>query len=145
MSNDYERSLKIFLAICKMVYRHRYGRVGGFASAAKKLIASRPVKRRGRPRKWIDVPTPALSSAVKKVINRQEETKFVSVDPVDVDMGARRWYVMQPIANIAKGTADNQRVGSEVKNLYMKMAFTWMARVMIPLVLLAFAPVCLCV
>ena len=38
-----------------MVYRHRYGRVGGFASAAKKLIASRPVKRRGRPRKWVDV------------------------------------------------------------------------------------------
>ena len=111
-----------------MVYRHRYGRVGGFASAAKKLIASRPVKRRGRPRKWIDVPTPALSNAVKRVINRQEETKFYSVDPADVDMGARRWYVMQPIANIAKGTADNQRVGSEIKNLYMKMAFTWMAK-----------------
>ena len=102
MSNDYERSLKFFLAICKMVYRHRYGRVGGFASAAKKLIASRPVKRRGRPRKWVDVPTPALSNAVKRVINRQEETKFYSVDPADVDMGARRWYVMQPIANIVK-------------------------------------------
>ena len=39
---------------------------------------------------------------MKRVINRQEETKFYSVDPADVDMGARRWYVMQPIANIAK-------------------------------------------
>ena len=125
-----------------MVYRHRYGRVGGFASAAKKLIASRPVKRRGRPRKWVDVPTPALSNAVKRVINRQEETKFYSVDPADVDMGARRWYVMQPIANIVKGTADNQRVGSEIKNLYMKMAFTWMARVMIQLVLPVLPPAC---
>ena len=65
---------------------------------------------------------------MKRVINRQEETKFYSVDPADVDMGARRWYVMQPIANIVKGTADNQRVGSEIKNLYMKMAFTWMAK-----------------
>lgn len=111
-----------------MVYRHRYGRVGGFASAAKKLVASRPVKRRGRPRVWVDVPTPRLANAVKRVINRQEETKFVSLDPVDVDMGARRWYMIQPISNIVKGTADNQRVGSEIKNLYLKMAFTWMAK-----------------
>ena len=100
------------------------------------------MKRRGRPRKWVDVPTPALSNAVKRVINRQEETKFYSVDPADVDMGARRWYVMQPIANIVKGTADNQRVGSEIKNLYMKMAFTWMARVMIQLVLPVLPPAC---
>ena len=86
------------------------------------------VKRRGRPRVWVDVPTPRLANAVKRVINRQEETKFVSLDPVDVDMGARRWYMIQPISNIVKGTADNQRVGSEIKNLYLKMAFTWMAK-----------------
>ena len=71
-----------------MAYRYRHGKVGGFASAAKKLIASRPVKRRGRPRVWVDVPTPRLANAVKRVINRQEETKFVSLDPVDVDMGS---------------------------------------------------------
>ena len=92
------------------------------------MVASRPVKRRGRPRVWVDVPTPRLANAVKRVINRQEETKFVSLDPVDVDMGARRWYMIQPISNIVKGTADNQRVGSEIKNLYLKMAFTWMAK-----------------
>ena len=103
------------------------------------------VKRRGRPRVWVDVPTPRLANAVKRVINRQEETKFVSLDPVDVDMGARRWYMIQPISNIVKGTADNQRVGSEIKNLYLKMAFTWMARVMILLVQPVLPPVCLCV
>ena len=36
--------------------------------------------------------------------------------------------MIQPISNIVRGTADNQRVGSEIKNLYLKMAFTWMAK-----------------
>lgn len=104
------------------------GKVGGFASAAKKLIASRPARRVDRRRKWVDVPTPRLNNVVKRVIARQEETKFVTLDTADVDVGARRWYMIQPISNIVKGTSDNQRVGSEIKNLYLKMAFTWMAK-----------------
>lgn len=73
-------------------------------------------KRRGRV---------ATVRQVKSLISRAEETKKHILNMSDFLPGARRCYMVNPFAQIFKGGADNQRIGSKMQKIRLNMSFSW--------------------
>lgn len=77
------------------------------------------------PRRPRRKPKTTFTKKVQQVIRRQEETKFHQSNLPDFRPGAQRFYMFQPLANIPRGTSDNDRVGSEIRDVSMKLSVTW--------------------
>lgn len=57
----------------------------------------------------------------KRMINRQIETKHTHVGMTDINMNYRTWYYFRPLQLIAPGTAEGQRIGDTISNVYLDL------------------------
>lgn len=67
----------------------------------------------------------ATVATVKRLISRTQETKNIGLGLADLTLGARRFYVYNPMYSIVKGTGANQRIGESVRNVKIRGAITW--------------------
>lgn len=67
----------------------------------------------------------ATVATVKRILNRAIETKYVLKDWPTVTLGAQRWYAIQPLTSITKGTNPFNRIGKEISNVNLRLAMEY--------------------
>ena len=65
------------------------------------------------------------SETVKRMFARKVETKQTVLYPGDLAMANRYVYCYRPLYNIAKGTNANERLGSSISNVNVRMALAY--------------------
>ena len=67
----------------------------------------------------------ATVGTVKRMFARKVETKQTVLYPGDLAMANRYVYCYRPLYNIAKGTNANERLGSSISNVNVRMALAY--------------------